>query len=222
MQTSSASVVQYIWIATKTFKIDQEQLKLSTSARKMARKVVKDEKTARQFMERYGSHFPAGLHTLGGVLFHIVDAESRSTKETSVLTEKAAQQLQGQLSVGFLGGLLGIGTSIGDEHSCSSGNTEGHDEETDDVSYTFSSQAMGPATANPASFSQLLKNNSTWALIDRGSTNAYLPIWELIRGLGDDFEAAAAILEKTWHKDEAERIEKIVNIKASYLNCPKH
>ena len=79
----------------------------------MARASVKDEKTARLFMQRYGSHYPAGLHTLGGVLFRIVDAESSNTTETSFLTGKAAQQLQGQLSFGFLGGLFGISASIG-------------------------------------------------------------------------------------------------------------
>jgi hypothetical protein len=208
-------VVQYIWIATKTFKIEQEQLKLSTSARKMASTVVKDERTARLFMERYGSHFPAGVHTLGGVLFRIVDAESSSTKVTNVLTEKAAQQLQSQISIGFLGGLFGIGASISAEHSSSDGKTEGHDKEIDDVSYTFSSQAMGPATTNPATFVKLLANNSTWALIDRGSPHAYLPIWELIRNLGDDFGEAAQILEHTWRKDEAGRNPK--TIKVSYI-----
>lgn len=50
----------------------------------MARNVVKDEQSARLFMERYGSHFPAGLHTLGGVLFRIADAESESMMSTSV------------------------------------------------------------------------------------------------------------------------------------------
>ena len=208
-------MVQYIWTATKTFKIDQEQLKLSASARKMARDIM-DEETARRFMQRYGSHFPNGLHTLGGVLFRIVDAESSSMKGTSVLTEKAAQHLQGQLSFGFLGGMFGIGLSIRGEHSSSSGKTEAHEKEAEDISYTFSSQAMGPATTNPAAFNTLLSNNSTWAIIDRGSQNAYLPMWELIRDLGSDFKDAATFLEYTWRKDEAERRHKIAHKKVRF------
>ncbi|KAL9970354.1 hypothetical protein ACROYT_G022711 [Oculina patagonica] len=203
--TNSASVLQYIWIATKTFKIEQEQMKLSTSARRMARSIVKDRDptaAARHFMERYGSHLPAGLHTLGGVLFRIVDAESHSTKETTKLTEKAAQKLQGQISVGFLGGAFGIGASISAEHSSSSGKASAQEEEAEDTSYTYSFQAMGPAATNPATFTKLLANNSTWALIDRGSQNAYIPVWELIRDLGTDFEGAAKVLEETWGKDE--------------------
>ncbi len=216
-QISSASVVQYIWTATKTFKIEQEQLELTGNARKMARAVGEDEKAARLFMQRYGSHYPAGLHTLGGVLFRIVDAESSSTKSTSELTQKAALKLQGQISFGLVGGVYGIGGSITGEHSRSSGEAKGHDEETDDVSYTFTSQAMGPSTTSPASFINLLKNNSTWALIDRGSLNAYLPIWELIRDLGSEFEIAAKTLEETWHKDEEEREMKAIQKKVNYL-----
>ena len=206
--TNSVSVLQYIWIATKTFKIEQEQMKLSTSARRMARSIVKVEDfkrrkvAARHFMERYGSHFPAGLHTLGGVLFRIVDAESHGTKETTKLTEKAAQKLQGQISVGFLGGAFGIGASISAEHSSSSGGTEAHEEEQEGTSYTYSFQAMGPAATNPATFSKLLANNSTWAIIDRGSRHAYIPVWELIREIGSDFEEAAKILKIAWDEDE--------------------
>ena len=61
---------------------------------------------------------------------------------------------------------------------------------------------MGPAATNPATFSKLLANNSTWALIDRGSQHAYIPVWELIRDLGSGYEDVAKILEDTWCQDE--------------------
>ena len=208
--TNSASVLQYVWIATKTFKIEQEQMKLSASARRMARSIVKykdpvkRKAAARHFMERYGSHFPAGLHTLGGVLFRIVDAECNSTKNTTILTEKAAQKLQSQISVGFLGGAFGIGASISAEHSSSSGKVSAQKEEEEDTSYTYSFQSMGPVATNPATFYKLLANNSSWALIDRGGHHAYIPVWELITDLGSDFEEAANVLEDTWCKDEKE------------------
>ena len=206
-QTTNASVVQYFWVAKKTFTIPQEQLQLSRSAKKMAR-TIKDEKTARRFMQRYGSHFPAGLHTLGGVLFRIVDAESTSTEATSVLMEKATQQLQGQISAASVSGLGGICKSIRGEHSDSSGNTENHSEKVDGILYTFSSQAMGPATTDPHAFEKMLANNSTWAVIDRGSSDAYLPVWELIGDLGSEFEEPARILESTWGNDEEKKMIK--------------
>lgn len=225
--TSSVSVLQYIWIATKTFKIEQEEMKLSRSARRMARSIVghkeldKRKESARHFMERYGSHFPAGLHTLGGVLFRIVDAESRGTQETSKLTEKAAQQLQGQISVGFLSGAFGIGASISGQHSGSSGKEAAQEEKAEDTTYTYSFQAMGPAATNPATFTKLLANNSTWALIDRGSEHAYIPVWELMRDLGNDFADAAQVLEDTWREDEKENRRKSLRVGRKITNIIK-
>lgn len=216
VQTDSVSVLQYIWIATKTFKIEQEEMRLSTSARRMARSITmqkgKEEEAARHFMERYGSHFPAGLHTLGGVLFRIVDAESSGMQKTSKLTEKAAQHLQGQISVGFLGGAFGIGAGINIQHTESSGRVSAREEEAEDTSYTYSFQVMGPAATNLATFTKLLANNSTWALIDRGSKNAYIPVWELMRELGEDFKKAAQVLEDTWLKDEQENERKSLRV----------
>lgn len=206
---TSASVLQYIWIAKKTFKLDQEQMRLSMSARKMALSITsagkdpeKRQEAARSFMSRYGSHFPAGLHTLGGVLFNTVDAESSGKKDTSELTSKATDYLQNQVSVGFLGESFGIGASVSTDHSNSQGKIEAGHQEADKTSYTFDVQSMGPAATNPVTFSRLLANNSTWALIDRGSHHAYIPVWELIRDLGSGYEKAADILEDTWCKDE--------------------
>ena len=215
--TSSASVLQYIWIATKTFSIEQEQMRLSMSARKMAMSIVEavnEEKCqrARCFMKRYGSHFPAGLHTLGGVLFRTVDAFSESEEETSTLTEKAAQHLQNQVSIGFLGGAFGIGASIRTEHSSSTGTASAQHQKDEKTSYTYAFQSMGPTATNPAMFSKLLANNSTWALIDRGTPHAYIPVWELIRDLGTGYDEAAKVLEETWIEDEKENRKKSLKV----------
>ena len=212
-KTSSVSVLQYVWIATKTFKLEQEQMRLSMSARNMARSITKASNpsaAARRFMNRYGSHFPAGLHSLGGVLFRIVDAESSAEIETSVFTEKAAKELQGQISVGFLGGAFGIGASISGRHSNTSGELQAGEEKAEAISYRYSFQAMGPAATNPTTFTKLLANNSTWALIDRGSPLAYIPVWELLTDLGDPaFDKAAGVLEDTWKEDESKKSKKI-------------
>ena len=52
--TSSVSVVQYIWIATKTFKIEQEQMKLSKSAQRMASSIVENENENENENEKVG------------------------------------------------------------------------------------------------------------------------------------------------------------------------
>ena len=121
--STSASALQYIRIAKKVFQIEPHQLRLSLTAEKKAKSIVQDrnpralecEKSARIFMERYGSHFPAGLHTLGGVFFNIADAESKSTTDIFKLTEAA---------VAFLGGALRIGVSGTEEYTNSGENSE--------------------------------------------------------------------------------------------------
>ena len=163
------------------------------------------EQSARTFMERYGSHFPAGLHTLGGVFFNIADAESKSTtdifKPTDIfkLTEAA---------VAFLGGALRIGASGTEEHANSEENIEETFTAIQNERFSHSVRSIGPLATNPATFQKLLSYSSTWALIDRGPVTSYIPIWELIEDLGSEFREAATALKETWHKDEDARQEK--------------
>lgn len=211
--TTGASVLQYIRTAKKTFQLERDQVNLSLTARKMAKAITKDananapkrEKSARIFMDRYGSHFPAGVQTLGGVFFSIADAESKSTTDTFKLTEAAVDHLNAQISLGFLGGAFGIGASVTGEHTTGSGKTDEKHETSESYRFTYSVKSMGPPATNPSTFHKLLSYNSTWALIDRGSFEGYIPVWELIRDLGKEFEGAASVLEKTWCKDEKAR-----------------
>lgn len=211
--TTGASVLQYIRTAKKTFQLERDQINLSLTARKMAKAITEDananapkrEKSARIFMDRYGSHFPAGVQTLGGVFFSIADAESKSTTDTFKLTEAAVDHLNAQISLGFLGGAFGIGASVTGEHTTGSGKTDEKHETSESYRFTYSVKSMDPPATNPSTFHQLLSYNSTWALIDRGSFEGYIPVWELIRDLGKEFEGAASVLEKTWCKDEKAR-----------------
>ena len=213
--TTGASVLQYIRTAKKTFQLERNQINLSLTARKMAKAITEDananapkrEKSARIFMDRYGSHFPAGVQTLGGVFFSIADAESKSTTDTFKLTEAAVDHLNAQISLGFLGGAFGIGASVTGEHTTGSGKTDEKHETSESYRFTYSVKSMGPPATNPSTFHKLLSYNSTWALIDRGRFEGYIPVWELIRDLGKEFEGAASVLEETWYKDEKARKE---------------
>ena len=205
---TSASVLQYIRIAKKTFQLEWEQLNISLTARNMAKRTV-DEESARFFMERFGSHFPAGVQTLGGVFFSIVDAESKSAMNILKLTEAAVNHLDAQISVGFLSGVSGIGASAAGKQATGTGKGNSKYKDSSDESFTFSVKSIGPQAEKPSTFQKLLSYNSTWALIDRGSIKGYIPVWELIRKLGSEFEEPATVLEKTWRKDEEDRKKKL-------------
>ena len=222
--STSASVLQFIWTAKKCFQIEQEQMKLTESAKLMANCISKvSEKDAgkrkaraRRFMEMFGSHVPAGVQTLGGVFFSIADAESEGVQKTTTLTKAATEKLQTQMSFGFLGGAFGIGGSVKAEHQESTGKTQGEQEDQKKTSYTYTVHAMGPAATNPVVFQKLLSYNSTWALIDRGPHEAYIPIWELLRNLGGSYEDAAQVLEVTWDEEEEKKKEVSKELKKFY------
>ena len=213
LSTTSASVLQCIRTAKKTFQLERDQINISFSARKTAKMITQDakgnaskrEKSARIFMDRYGSHFPAGVQTLGGVFFSIADAESKSAMDTYELTEAVVDHLNNQISFGFLGGTFGIGANGTGEHTTGTGKTLAKHETGNNKIFTYSVKSMGPLATNPSTFHRLLLYNSTWALIDRGSFEGYIPVWELIRDLGKEFEEASVVLEETWRKDESAR-----------------
>ena len=213
LSTTSASVLQYIRTDKKTFQLERDQINISFPARKTAKMITQDakgnaskrEESARIFMDRYGSHFPAGVQTLGGVFFSIVDAESKSAMDTYKLTEAAVNHLNAQMPFGFLGGAFCIGASGTGEHTTGTEKTHAKHETGHNEIFTFSLKSMGPLATNPSAFHRLLSYNSTWALIDRGSFEGYIPVWELIRDLGKEFEEAAVVLEETWCKDENAR-----------------
>ena len=215
-QTSvtTASVLHYTRTAKKTFQIGEDKIKLFLTARKVAKSIVLDksaderEQSARDFMDRYGSHYPAGVQTLGGVFFSIADSESTSTKNVSTLTDTAIHPLESQISVGYLSGPLAIGASGTGEHSTGGGKVVAHHTDSGTEKFTYSVKSMGTKARNPVTFEKLLSYNSEWALLDRGKCTAYIPVWELVGKLVSEFEEVERILKETWLKDEASREEK--------------
>ena len=212
--TTSASVLHYIRIAKKTFQIAEDKIKISLAAKKMAKSIVQDEnagkreQTARNFMDRYGSHYPMGVQTLGGVFFSIADVESTSTVNVSKLTEAAVDHLRSQISVGYISGPFAMGASDTSERTSRKGKAFWYYARSDTEKFTYSVKSMGTQARNPATFEKLLSYNSQWALIDRGSCQAYIPVWELIGKLGSEFKEAEQVLKETWLKDESEREKK--------------
>ena len=96
--------------------------------------------------------------------------------------------LQFQSSIRFLSGGFGFGESITDDHTDSTGRSGARNSESSTKSFTYSMESMEPPATNPVTFHKLLSYNSTWALIDRDSFQGYIPVWELIKDLGGDFE----------------------------------
>lgn len=102
-------------------------------------------------MKCYGSHYPAGIQSLGGVFFSMADAESNSSKDTFTLTEAAVNHLNTEISAGFLGGAFGIGASGTGEHTANKSQNKGRHASPGRDNFTYSVKSMGPQASNKAS-----------------------------------------------------------------------
>ena len=78
----------------------------------------KPEDFARDFLNRYGSHFPAGVQTLGGVLISIADVHSTVTTSTSTLAKEAVTFLKCHMSARLLDGAFGVEANVAAGNKC--------------------------------------------------------------------------------------------------------
>ena len=212
VNTSSrtASVVNSFQVNQKTFHFQRKDIRLSSDCMDEALRIAlcifmnndddKPENQARKFLNRYGSHFPRGTQTLGGIFFTIADAESQGNMDEETILEKTKLHLKGQISFPFFTEEFGLGGNV----SGSKGSKEKRIDENNEILFSYSRASMGPP-ANPATFHKLLSYNSTWALIDRGSLTDNIAVWDIIKDLEGVFEDVATILKKTWDEDESKR-----------------
>lgn len=217
---NTASALYYIRTDKKTFQFKPDDIRLSSDCVKDVLCLVQDPDDsavdqkicAREFLKNYGSHFPKGVQTLGGVFFTTADVESESNTDILLLKKEAKKHLESRMSIGSLSKTVGMieGNIFGGTDT-----SEMHTEHTNNVKMTFSYRAksIGPP-ANYATFHKLLSYNSNWALIDRGNLEtANIPVWKLIKDLGGVFKDAGKVLEDMWNSDESERRKKWEKIK---------
>ncbi|XP_028400234.1 uncharacterized protein LOC114523491 [Dendronephthya gigantea] len=198
------SVLKYEAITKKEFQIEEDKMRLTEPARRHALNIGKTGRhadDARSFMRLYGSHYPIGVHKLGGIFYSIADAESYTRIETTQFAKEAVTKLESQISAGY----LGAGFEAKGNVSASSKEAEEGEQQEESVFYRFSKQVIGPGASNPQTFRQLLEYNSTWAIIDRGPPEGYVPVWQLLRQEGKEYQTAAEKLKQIWGQDEEER-----------------
>lgn len=204
-QTTNASALQYIWVPQKALRIEDGDINITLTAKKMAMSILKSpskelrEESARCFLKRFGSHYPAGVQTLGGVYFRIVEIESEDAKFTSYLSEKAVKHLKAHIRPIEMPP-IGANASVG--YTKNKSTETNNQAETRAESCYYNVTSIGPTTEDPDTFQRLLSYESTWALIDRGAFEGFIPVWELLRKLGGTFESVSAFLEEIWKRDE--------------------
>ena len=209
---NTASALYYIRTDKQTFQFKPNDIRLSSDCVKDALCLVQDpddsavDQTtyARGFLKRYGSHFPTGVQTLGGVFFTTADVESEGSIHEIMLKKEAQKHLKSRMSIHSLSETVGM---IEGNMFCGTETSKMDTEHIKQVTLNFSylANSIGPG-ANYATFHKLLSYNSNWALIDRGNLEtANIPVWKLIKDLGGVFKDAGKVLEDAWNSDESER-----------------
>ena len=203
-----ASVTKYIVHPTKAFRLPREEMQLENEPRLKAKNIT-DLNSARDFLSKYGSHVPAGLHTLGGVFFSTVTVTTKEKTETAVLTNAAANQLGAEVSA-RAAGLRGLASaSAKTEYFKSSGSNDVSANKTREGHFEMTVKTLGPATTNPNIFDELLQsNNATWFVIDRGDQNSLVPVWEIIGELGDKYAKPALLIKRAWETKNLSRLSR--------------
>ncbi|GMF34187.1 unnamed protein product [Phytophthora fragariaefolia] len=176
--TAAVSMTRGV-VPVKSFRISQEQMKLSSEAENAAIAVTTLAE-ARCFLEDFGSHVPSGAQHLGGIFWKIVEIHSEEV-ETQELEKALAKATD--TSFGLGGSHWGIEAvaSAGKNSFDSSGSATGSVNQKRLYTATTRIECTGPNVSNYDLFSQVLAaNNLSWFLIDRGTPKALVPVWDLL------------------------------------------
>jgi hypothetical protein len=191
----------------QAFQIPRNKMKLCMEAKELAMTFTSEtdntKKAVRQFFELYGSHVPCGVHHLGGIFFSIADAKSKVNADVRTLTDATSSELDANMSVQFLGPSFKAQVSVKQHAYNKITQTEVHNQKKKEINYSYSLKSIGPPANNLPTFKKLLSaSNSTWAILDRGDTNAYEPVWNLLLKQGEKFKEPAEVMRKIWEEDE--------------------
>ena len=215
--TTHATITQYISQPTGAFRIPREEMELSYEAKTRA-KEIKDDESAKRFLNSFGSHVSEGVHTLGGVFFRNLDVTTEREAKVSDVMMAAGTQLDVDVSAGYSGFGVSVGGSVKTNKFDASGSKDASSSEKISYMSEMTVQSLGPPTTNQEMFSQLLQsNNATWHVIDRGDHTALVPVWQLMSDQG--LKEQAEHLENAWKKKQK---EKEVTVRRKRLNKEKN
>ena len=178
-----------------SFQLDRNNLTFRTDAINKLRE-INDYRSAEEFMQRYGSHFPTGHFQLGGILWHKLQVNTDKSVLIRDLEELSTKELDASASIGFKSFFKASGsmktTSMKSRVASSS-------ETSATATIQFESEALGPAVFNPVLFEQILRANSdTWHIIDRGDLDSLVPIWEIVYDLHPELSDQCELMRKAW------------------------
>jgi len=184
---------------------------------------VMRRKKAYDFLCNFGSHIPFGIQTLGGVHIRTMKITSEGKQKLSEMYSTASARLTKTKSeaskvdtstsakLGLFGGAEAA-TSGSVSNAASSGVTisqgdgkgSGTGESSLNASFESNVISFGPNAATPDDcYQQVMSNNATWTIIDRGEPDSYFAIWDLIdyMGQGSILNEHCRLLKEVWEEN---------------------
>jgi hypothetical protein len=92
------SVRIYKYVPVYSFVLPRMELKLTEMARFEA-KQISDAKSAREFLRKFGSHFPTGTYELGGIYSYTSEASFKQDLEKSRVKQSSVSKVKSELGV---------------------------------------------------------------------------------------------------------------------------
>jgi hypothetical protein len=198
-KSTSAGITTHYVANLYSFSIGRDKMILTEQARKDIRG-IKTQQDAAKILVRYYSHFPSGLHHVGGIFMSSILIETESASSVKALLSKATDSTNASASAG--GGNLAFNAAGGIKDSTfnDSSSTDSTNSEKKKCKITHNVKTYGPITPDKDAFLEALKNDeSTWHIIDRGNSASLVAIWELVLQDGDPTVAIKApLLRDTW------------------------
>lgn len=198
-QSKLAYCIHYVSIPIKSFQICTDEMKLSGEAERELSNVDTRSK-AESFLKKYGSHLNDGKQHVGGIFIRTITVQSEEKKKIKELEKMAGKHISASAGAGFDCGKVGAAAGGSVEHSSGQGSKTGIQEIDEKTTATTNIECIGPSCSDPDSFRDLLYgNNSSWHIIDRGSS--FIPIWRVILqqvSCRPEIEKAAKLLQQTW------------------------
>jgi len=180
-------------------------------------------KQALEYIRKFGSHIPFGIQTLGGLFIRKMTITTQQEESLSTLYSAASckisecnkeashTNIDATARVGFMGVGASGTTSTAFSSASSSGSTQtsatsyGIGSASSKMNVDFESHVtcLGPnAPTQDSLYQQLMTNNASWSVIDRGESDSYLAIWDFIEfmGQGGLLKEQCILLQEVWEE----------------------
>lgn len=135
------------------------------------------------FFERYGSHVNQGPIHFGGVYWWTASAEGFKDSDLTEMKSLTSKALDNYVGAGYSGPCFNVSAGVETASSELKGDCTGKDNEALRSLVQLSiSKTGGPAETDDHLQwkSHLVNSNKTWSVIDRGTLNTLIPIWEIV------------------------------------------